>query len=167
MELTKRFSFLISIALVVLIWDSFSKMLAVKLLTPFDSYNIGIFSFVNKTNKGIMLGVGPESFPFHFFVLTTIAIVVLCIFVVLKTSRGAAIIGTGLFLGGSLGNFIDRIFRSKQLGEGAVVDFIQVGDLFVFNLADACITCGLILLVWSILVPEKQKRSADTFSDTD
>jgi signal peptidase II len=51
----------------------------------------------------------------------------------------------GLLIGGALGNVIDRIFY------GAVADFFyfHVGDRgwYVFNVADAAITIGVILLL--------------------
>ncbi|MEK6950289.1 MAG: signal peptidase II [Nanoarchaeota archaeon] len=51
----------------------------------------------------------------------------------------------GLFLGGVLGNLIDRILR------GYVIDFIDVGFWPAFNVADAAITVaviGLIVYEW-------------------
>jgi signal peptidase II len=54
-------------------------------------------------------------------------------------------VGTGLFVGGTLGNLIDRIIQ------GHVTDFIEVvssgGDVStVFNLADLCIIAGIVIL---------------------
>ncbi len=55
----------------------------------------------------------------------------------------------GLIWGGAMGNFIDRLFYRK------VVDFIDVRyhqhQWYVFNVADSCITVGLILLVLGYL----------------
>lgn len=48
-----------------------------------------------------------------------------------------------LFLGGVVGNLIDRLFR------GFVVDFMDFGFWPAFNLADASITLGTIgLVIW-------------------
>ncbi len=47
----------------------------------------------------------------------------------------------GLFLGGVVGNLIDRLFR------GYVVDFIDFGFWPAFNLADSAITVSVIGLV--------------------
>ena len=50
-----------------------------------------------------------------------------------------------LFLGGVIGNLIDRIFR------GYVIDFIEVGFWPAFNIADAAISIaaiGLIIYFW-------------------
>jgi len=50
-----------------------------------------------------------------------------------------------LVLGGLVGNLIDRITL------GYVVDFISIGLWPSFNIADACIFIGIILLVIKIL----------------
>lgn len=57
-------------------------------------------------------------------------------------------LGLGLVLGGTLGNLIDRFFRSPGPLRGHVVDFIAVGHWWpVFNVADSSICCGAALLV--------------------
>ena len=53
----------------------------------------------------------------------------------------------GLILGGALGNLSDRFFRSG----GAVVDFVEFHFWPTFNVADACVTVGCILLAVSLL----------------
>jgi len=57
-------------------------------------------------------------------------------------------VAVGLVVGGAAGNVVDRIFRSGSgfLG-GEVVDFIDFQWWPVFNVADACIVIGGILLV--------------------
>ena len=52
----------------------------------------------------------------------------------------------GLLLGGAVGNLLDRLFREPGFGQGHVVDFIDLPRLFVFNLADAAITCAAVLI---------------------
>jgi signal peptidase II len=57
-------------------------------------------------------------------------------------------VGVGLIVGGALGNVADRVFRSGDgLFEGAVVDFIDVQWWPVFNLADAAIVVGAVVLL--------------------
>ena len=62
-------------------------------------------------------------------------------------TRGRAAV-LGLILGGALGNLADRFFRGTH---GAVVDFVAVHFFPTFNVADACITVGCILLAASLL----------------
>jgi signal peptidase II len=53
----------------------------------------------------------------------------------------------GLLLGGAIGNLTDRIARAPGPFRGWVVDFIQFPHFAIFNLADAAITCGGVLMV--------------------
>ncbi len=57
-------------------------------------------------------------------------------------------VALGLVLGGALGNLLDRLLRegSGFLG-GGVVDFIDLQWWPIFNVADACVVVGGLLLV--------------------
>lgn len=60
-------------------------------------------------------------------------------------ARSAAVaVAVGLVLGGALGNLSDRAFRGHR---GDVVDFVTLTHWPTFNVADACITVGVLLLV--------------------
>lgn len=48
--------------------------------------------------------------------------------------------GLGLIAGGAAGNLLDRLYL------GGAVDFIHVGPLPAFNLADGCIVAGAVVL---------------------
>ena len=50
----------------------------------------------------------------------------------------------GLLLGGALGNLADRA------REGAVIDWIDPTFWPAFNVADACIVIGVLLLLWVV-----------------
>src|SRR5687768_8016657 len=86
-------------------------------------------------------------------------------------SRGLAL-ALSLILAGAVGNLIDRVFYGALYGYaglfyGKVVDFVDVDlpDLdilgfrlerfYVFNVADACVTIGVILLL--IFYPKKRE----------
>jgi signal peptidase II len=45
----------------------------------------------------------------------------------------------GLLLGGVLGNFSDRIFRSPGFFQGHVIDWIELPHWPIFNVADSAI----------------------------
>ena len=64
----------------------------------------------------------------------------------------------GLQLGGALGNLVDRIRL------GAVTDFIDVGPWPIFNVADASIVVGILLLLFLLLSPSNRERTAQTMS---
>ena len=62
------------------------------------------------------------------------------------TSFGWSIV-LGLALGGILGNLTDRIFRSPGFFEGHVIDWIQIPNWPVFNLADSAIVVAASIAV--------------------
>jgi signal peptidase II len=58
----------------------------------------------------------------------------------------------GVFLGGVVGNLIDRLIREPSFGNGHVVDFIQIPFNFpIFNLADTFIVSMAILSVLRVM----------------
>lgn len=61
-------------------------------------------------------------------------------------------------LGGAIGNLIDR------LTIGHVTDFVSVGNFPVFNVADASISVGAVVLFLGVWLQERaeKKREADT-----
>jgi signal peptidase II len=66
-------------------------------------------------------------------------------------------LATGLVTGGAFGNLVDRI-RNTQ----GVVDFLDVGIGIhrwpTFNVADIGVSCGAILLAWSLWEEDNQKE---------
>lgn len=61
-----------------------------------------------------------------------------------------------MMLGGAVGNLIDR------LTQGTVTDFVSVGTFAVFNVADACISVGTLILILALWNSErKQKKLAE------
>jgi len=61
-------------------------------------------------------------------------------------------VGCGLILGGAAGNLLDR------LSAGEVTDYVHFSFWYIFNVADAAITVGVVLLLLSVLRPEKTTR---------
>jgi signal peptidase II len=52
-------------------------------------------------------------------------------------------VGYGLVLGGALGNLADRVVRGHH---GDVVDYVSLSHWPTFNVADACITAGIVVV---------------------
>lgn len=73
-----------------------------------------------------------------------VALIAVLIFVGRSTSMNLGIVAIGLMLGGAVGNLSDRLFGNAS---GAVVDFVYTGFWPTFNVADACIVIGGVLLV--------------------
>lgn len=62
-------------------------------------------------------------------------------------------IGIALFVGGALGNLIDR------MKTGLVVDFFDFRIWPVFNIADIAICLGVGVMIWSIIREELKSRN--------
>lgn len=56
-------------------------------------------------------------------------------------------IAFGLIGGGAAGNLVDRIARGDGLTDGGVIDWIQIPNFPVFNIADSSITIAVVLLL--------------------
>lgn len=61
----------------------------------------------------------------------------------------------GMQLGGALGNLVDRVSRNGQ-----VTDFISVGNFAIFNVADSCITVGVVILIIGVWITERREAKA-------
>jgi signal peptidase II len=62
------------------------------------------------------------------------------------TSKGWALV-CGLVLGGILGNLTDRIFREPSFLQGHVIDWIQIPNWPVFNIADTAIVIAAVVAI--------------------
>jgi signal peptidase II len=72
------------------------------------------------------------------------AVAIFCVLILLqRTASAATRASLVLILAGAVGNYADRLTR------GYVVDFIHVPHWPVFNVADICVTAGVILLCWT------------------
>jgi signal peptidase II len=117
-------------------------------LSALDDRTIELFSTVRLRlvfNTGSAFGLGSRFSP----LIALVAVVV--VLVLLRSGRGMtnrwALAGTGLVVGGALGNLFDRVTRDGAgfLG-GPVVDFVDLQWWPVFNVADAAICVGAVLL---------------------
>jgi signal peptidase II len=135
-----------TVVVVVVAADQLSKWWAVRRLTSGPVHVIGTLDLELSRNTGsafsLFQGRGP--------LLALLAAVLVAVLGTLAwrapTTGRAAVLG--LIAGGALGNLSDRVFRGDH---GAVVDFVDLHFWPTFNVADACITVGCILLVVSLL----------------
>jgi signal peptidase II len=106
----------------------------------------GVLSFNYTTNSGGAFGLG-RSAPW-LFAGATVLVSVVIVSVSFRLDRRPLALALGLILGGALGNLTDRILNGPGLS-GYVIDFIDLQVWPVFNLADASIVVGAILLALS------------------
>lgn len=118
----------------------------------------GVLSFNYTTNSGGAFGLG-RSAPWVFAGATVLVSVVI-LFVSFRLDRRPLALALGLILGGALGNLTDRILNGPGLS-GSVIDFIDLQVWPVFNLADASIVVGAIVLAMSSARREEPEGMAE------
>ena len=139
---------LLQLAAIVFLMDQFTKFLVREFLPfgysyPFD----GFFRITHTHNTGSAFGIlQGQNTPLIFVSFIGIFVLVM---IYQSQPRATNLLRASLALqiGGAFGNLLDR------LRLGSVTDFIDVGAWPVFNLADASIVTGLILLGWLLLRP--------------
>lgn len=138
---------LIAVALTALAADIVSKIIVVATLQDREPVRLlgGLLTLRETRNSGAAFSIGTG----YTIVFTLIAIGV--VVAILRTARNLRslpwAICLGLLLGGAVGNLIDRLLRAPAPLKGHVVDWIQVPNFPVFNLADSSIVCGGVLAV--------------------
>jgi len=134
-------------AWVVWLIDLGTKVWAVEVLSSRANVQI-IGSFLQLTfvqNSGAAFGIGAGStIIFTFFALAVL--IVITRYALQITSKGWALV-CGLVLGGILGNLTDRIFREPSFLQGHVIDWIQIPNWPVFNIADSAIVIAAVVAI--------------------
>jgi signal peptidase II len=134
-----------AVAAAVVVADELTKWWAVDRLSRGPIAVVGSLRLALTYNSGGAFGLGSGFVPM--IVLAVIALFVVLFVVGRSIDRTAIAVALGLVLGGALGNLADRLFRAPGFGRGSVVDFVDLRWWPVFNVADAAITCGCVLLV--------------------
>lgn len=157
-----RFGFII--AAVVLVLDQLSKYWVLALYDLPVKTSVEILPFFSLTmvwNKGISLGLFQANGDLGRWVLIAITVIVtiLLTFWLAKAQGNVLKLALGLVIGGAVGNIIDR------LRFGAVVDFVHLHafdySFYVFNVADAAITIGVLCLLLDAYLVSKEEKKAD------
>ena len=94
-------------------------------------------------------------------VLLCIGVVVLA-FVVAQVRTVPLAIGAGLVLGGAVGNLSERIVGTHG---GQVPDFVTLDYWPTINLADACVTLGVVVIVVCLLFGGRDSVQAGSASE--
>lgn len=146
--------------------DQSTKAWAVRALRADSGRTVvsGALDFVYAENPGIAFGQLQEggSFGRWFFVVLAAAAAISVLFYFLRTPRtDDRILGAcALLLAGIAGNLTDRVRL------GYVIDFIllHAGQYHwpTFNVADACISIGAVLLAYDLIIAGKKKEPRAT-----
>ncbi len=130
---------LFAIAWTIWLFDFVTKTWALSTFSATPKSIIGNllqFTLIKNSGAAFSLATG---FTILFSLLALAVVVTVISYASRITSHGWQWT-TGLLLGGVLGNLTDRIFREPSFLNGHVIDWIQIPNWPVFNIADMAIS---------------------------
>ncbi len=152
----------------IVIADQLTKLLVRGFRVPFLGVDIAGMSLYSSReilgnlvrvtyvkNAGTAFGLGP-GFTEIFAVFSLLATIAIFMYLYMIRDQGLGMrLSFALILGGAIGNMLDRVFLGQifdgtGLFRGTVVDFIDINLFhlpFVFNIADAAVTVGVLMLL--------------------
>jgi signal peptidase II len=142
--------------LAVIAFDQLTKLLVRQMVALHETINLipGLLDLTHVQNTGAAFGLlNAAEFPYKPALMIAIAAIALVAIAAYGAQLGfherIARLGLSLILGGAFGNLIDRAFI------GHVVDFVDVywrnSHFWAFNVADAAITIGAILVLLDMI----------------
>ncbi len=147
------------LGIVIIFLDQVTKLLVVKFMELGESIPLidGFLYLTSHRNEGAAWGM-LQGRMWLFYIITVFVIVVLVIFYKREAKTSLLLqISLVLLMSGAIGNFIDRLFFQK------VVDFVDTVifgyDFPIFNVADASLTVGVILMMIQIFFFDKGDKN--------
>ncbi|WP_046175118.1 signal peptidase II [Domibacillus indicus] len=146
------------LALIIILLDQWTKWLIVKSMEIGESVPVieNLLHITSHRNRGAAWGMLEGQF-WLFYIITAVVVAGI-IYFMQKEAKGKPLmkISLAVLLGGAVGNFIDRLFR------GEVVDFVQTFIFSyrfpIFNIADAALTIGVILLFIAMFIEDRKGK---------
>ncbi len=168
MKINKKFLFIVlPVFIGILVLDLLTKEFIAGQIALNGSHVFipGLINFTYVENDGAAWNIfaGDRTF---LIIITVAFVLLLGLFYFFERKNGSLFhIGLAMILGGAVGNMVDRIFI------GIVRDFIQFDfwkSFPVFNVADAALTIGVVLVViYYIFSLFKRKKNAGKNWDFD
>lgn len=153
----KAYVWLVIITVLILVLDQWTKWLVRSNLalgevwSPYE-WLTPYARIVHWYNTGVAFGMF-QGMGWVFAILSMIISVFIIVFYGKVPARDWPLrVALILQLGGALGNLIDR------LTVGHVTDFISLGNFAVFNVADSCITVGVVVMILGFWYIERQEK---------
>ena len=169
-KLLRNYSLLIIVATIIISLDQYTKSLVRQNLdlwteswAPWD-WMLPYVRIVHVPNTGVAFGMFQGFGDIFSIVAIIVSLLIIFYFPRVPESDWSLRLAMSLQMSGALGNLIDR------LTIGHVTDFISVGNFPVWNIADASITIGVVVLiigVWITENQEKKKKEADQENQLD
>ena len=160
----------LSVAAAIFVIDQLVKSYVTNTLNLREVGNIDLLPFFDLTwteNRGVSLGLLTATSPEMRYLLIALtgAIALFVLIWMLREKALADIVGLGLVLGGALGNIRDRATF------GYVIDYadFHIGNFrpfLVFNIADAAITIGVVIILARSLFSREKPENDDAPGET-
>ncbi len=158
MKYKPRDFFMLSIpAGIILFLDQASKLWIERTLqvgeiwAPFPAL-ASFFRLIHWKNTGVAFGMFQDSNLFFAALAWVVSAAIAYYFPRISPRDWPLRLALILQFSGALGNLIDR------LRVGYVIDFISVGNFYIFNVADSAITVGVAVLVLGVILQEMRER---------
>jgi signal peptidase II len=139
------------VAAAVLVVDQLTKLWAVDRLKdqmPIDVVWTLRFNYAENTGMAFSQGTGAG----RWISLVVLAIVVGLVLLARHVRSTIGLVMIGVVIGGAFGNLVDRVFRAQDgLLTGAVIDWIDLQWWPIFNIADAAVVVGGVLVAFLLL----------------
>lgn len=150
---------LFTVAGLVFLLDRLTKVWAERRLVsdPIDVIQ-GVLTLRFATNPGGAFSLGQNA-PW-FFATASIVVSILIVVTAFRHTNVLTAVALGLVLGGAVGNLTDRLTRGEDFFSGRVVDFIDLQIWPVFNIADAAIVVGAVILAVSSFVGDRDQATS-------
>jgi len=158
-RLIKDYAFLFSISGAIVLLDQVTKNIVRSNLHfgeiwPQNHWIVNYARIVHWSNTGAAFGM-LRDFGVVFAVLAVVvSIAILIYFPKIPREDWMLRLALAFQLGGAIGNLIDR------LTIGHVTDFVSLDSFAVFNVADASISIGVVLLAISLIQRERKEKTA-------
>ena len=159
-NLIEKYSFMFVITVVIVVFDQWTKWLVRVSLPLGATWLPGSLEWlspyarvVHWHNTGAAFGI----FQGGSMVFTVLAFIVIGAIIYyfphVEKSDWSLRIAMSMQLGGALGNLTDRLTN-----DGRVTDFLSVGTFPVFNVADASISVGTVILLLGVYLQERAAK---------
>jgi signal peptidase II len=146
----RRIGLFVAVAVLVYVADVVTKVVAVEALAGQPPVSVvgDLLQLRLTRNPGAAFSLGTSATLL--LSLVSIGVVLVVVWLARRVASSAWAVALGLLLGGATGNLTDRVLRApapEQALQGHVVDFLELPNWPVFNVADSAIVVAAVLIV--------------------
>lgn len=164
-KIVKNYLFLFIVAGLLIAFDQWSKA-QVRYSLPLGSiwspweWLTPYARIVHWKNTGVAFGMFQGMGTVFAVLAAIVSLVIIYYYPRVAGDSRVLKVAMSLQLAGAMGNFIDRVTI------GHVTDFLSIGDFPVFNVADACISVGVAILLIYVWVQEKKEKELNSAAES-